>query len=105
MVSVPLFLEADDEFALWHRRVSLDGWHEIVTKAAARMRRDGAEHPAGGRLLMLTLRPWLAGQPFRAQALDDALSEVTALGSIHTATAGELAAHTRSFGGGIPAQT
>ena len=105
MVSVPLFLEADDEFALWHRRVSLDGWHEIVTKAAARMHRDGAEHPAGGRLLMLTLRPWLAGQPFRAQALDDALSEVTALGSIHTATAGELAAHTRSFGGGIPAQT
>ncbi len=105
MVSVPLFLEADDEFALWHRRVSLDGWHEIVTKAAARMHRDGAEHPAGGRLLMLTLRPWLAGQPFRAQALDDALSEVTALGSIHTATAGELAAHTRSCGGGIPAQT
>ncbi len=103
MVSLPLFLEADDEFALWHRRVSLNGWHEIVTKAAARMHRDGTQHPAGGRLLMLTLRPWLAGQPFRAQAVDDALSEVTALGSIHTATAGELAAHTRSLGGGTPA--
>ena len=104
MVSLPLFLEADDEFALWHRRVSLKGWHEIVTKAAARMHHDGTQHSAGARLLMLTLRPWLAGQPFRAQALDDALSEVTALGSIHTATAGELAAHTRSVGGGIPAQ-
>ena len=105
MVSLPLFLEADDEFALWHRRVSLNGWHEIVTKAAARMHLDGNQHPAGARLLMLTLRPWLAGQPFRAQILDAALGEVNALGDIHTATAAELAAHTRSFGGGTPAQT
>ena len=96
MVSLPLFLEADDEFALWHRRVSLDGWGEIITGAAARMHRDGPEHPAGGRLLMLTLRPWLAGQPFRAQALDSALGKVTALGSLHTASASALAAHARS---------
>ncbi len=96
MVSLPLFLEADDEFALWHRRVSLDSWHDIITGAAARMHRDGAEHPAGGRLLMLTLRPWLAGQPFRAQVLDNALAQVTALGSLHTAAARELAAYARS---------
>ena len=96
MVSLPLFLEADDEFALWHRRVPLDGWREIVTGAAARMHRDGAEHPAGGRLLMLTLRPWLAGQPFRIPTLDAALTQVTALGNIHTATASQLAAHTRT---------
>ena len=96
MVSLPLFLEADDEFALWHRRVSLDGWGEIITGAAARMHRDGADDPAGGRLLMLTLRPWLAGQPFRAQALGNALGKVTALGGLHTAAASELAAHARS---------
>ena len=96
MVSAPLFLEADDEFALWHRRVPLDGWREIITGAAARMHRDGTEHPAGSRLLMLTLRPWLAGQPFRMPTLDAALAEVTALGNIHTATASELAAHARS---------
>jgi peptidoglycan/xylan/chitin deacetylase (PgdA/CDA1 family) len=96
MVSLPLFLEADDEFALWHRRVSLDGWRDIITGAAARMHRDGAEHPAGSRLLMLTLRPWLAGQPFRTKVLDDALAQVTALGALHTASAGQLAAHARS---------
>lgn len=96
MVSLPLFLEADDEFALWHRRVSLDGWREIVTSAAARMHHDGTEHPAGGRLLMLTLRPWLAGQPFRVPTLDAALTQVMALGNIHTATARDLAAHTRT---------
>jgi len=96
MVSLPLFLEADDEFALWHRRVSLDGWREIVTGAATGMHRDGAEHPAGGRLLMLTLRPWLAGQPFRVPTLDAALTQVMTLGNIHTATASELAAHARS---------
>ena len=96
MASLPLFLEADDEFALWHRRVSLDGWSDIITGAAARMHRDGTKHPAGGRLLMLTLRPWLSGQPFRAQALDKALARVTAIGNLHTATASELAAHART---------
>ncbi len=96
MVSLPLFLEADDEFALWHRRASLDGWHDIITGAAARLHRDGADHPAGGRLLMLTLRPWLAGQPFRAQVLDGALAQVTALGGLHSTTASELATHARS---------
>ena len=96
MVSLPLFLEADDEFTLWHRRVPLDGWREIVTGAAARMHRDGAEHPAGSRLLVLTLRPWLAGQPFRVPTLDTALAQVMALGNIHTATASELAVHARS---------
>ena len=99
MVSLPLFLEADDEFALWHRRASLDSWRGIITAAAARMHRDGAEHPAGNRLLMLTLRPWLAGQPFRTPVLDDALNQVTALGNIHTATATDLAAHARTFFG------
>ncbi len=97
MVSLPLFLEADDEFALWHRRVSLDSWRRIVTGAAARMHSDGISHPAGGRLLMLTLRPWLAGQPFRAPTLDAALTQVTALGDLHTATASQLAHHARTM--------
>ena len=97
MVSLPLFLEADDEFALWHRRASLDSWRGIIAGAAARMHRDGAEHPAGGRLLMLTLRPWLAGQPFRTPTLEAALDQVATLGNIHTATATELAAHTRTI--------
>ena len=99
MVSLPLFLEADDEFALWHRRASLDSWRGIITGAAARMHRDGAEHPSGGRLLMLTLRPWLAGQPFRTPTLEAALDQVATLGNIHTATATELAAHTRTIFG------
>ena len=96
MVSLPLFLEADDEFALWHRRATLEGWRGILTGAAARMHRDGLEHPAGSRLLMLTLRPWLAGQPFRTPVLDGALSHINGLGGIHSASAASLAAHARS---------
>ncbi|HCB34962.1 MAG TPA: hypothetical protein DEP69_07465 [Acidimicrobiaceae bacterium] len=74
MVSLPMFLEADDEFALWHRRATLAGWADTVTAAAARMCHDGAHHRAGGRLLLLCLRPWLTGQPFRAPTLDRALA-------------------------------
>ena len=96
MVSLPLFLEADDEFALWHRRATLPDWRRIITSAATRMHHDGARHPAGARLLMLTLRPWLAGQPFRTPTLHAALTDVTSLSNIHTATATQLATHTRA---------
>ena len=96
MVSLPLFLEADDEFALWHRRTTLPDWQRIITAAAARMHHDGTRHPAGARLLMLTLRPWLAGQPFRTPTLDTALTDVMSLSNIHTATATQLAARTRA---------
>ena len=96
MASLPLFLEADDEFALWHRRATLPDWQRIITTAAARMHHDGTRHPAGARLLMLTLRPWLAGQPFRTPTLDTALTDVMSLSNIHTATATQLAARTRA---------
>lgn len=73
LVSLPQFLETDDEFALWHRRMRHDRWGALVTEAAARLHADGANN---GRLLVLTLRPWLVGQPFRIGALDTALREI-----------------------------
>ena len=87
LVSLPLFLEADDEFALWHRRTSLQSWEQTIVSAATQLHRDGEN---SGRHLMLTLRPWLSGHPFRISTLERALSEVTKLPNLWLAQGSEI---------------
>jgi len=87
MTALPLFLEVDDEFALWNRRASLDSWQGMIVDAGRRLAIDGR---ATGRLLMLTLRPWLIGQPFRIAALDRALAALTSIEGVWTSTAGGI---------------
>jgi allantoinase len=82
LTALPMFLETDDEFALWTRRVSVERWAELVVDAATRLHDDGA---TTGRLLVLTLRPWLVGQPFRIGALDEALRAVMGLPAVWAA--------------------
>lgn len=83
LTALPMFLETDDEFALWTRRMSLRRWSQMVVDAASRLHDDGA---TTGRLLVLTLRPWLIGQPFRIGALDDALRTIMDLPAVWAAT-------------------
>jgi len=87
LTSLPMFLETDDEFALWTRRMSLEHWARSVVDAATRLHDDGADT---GRLLVLTLRPWLVGQPFRIGALDRALDAVMALPAVWAATGSQI---------------
>ena len=82
LVSLPLFLEVDDEFALWHRRASLASWEGMIVAAATRLHVHGQ---TSARHMMLTLRPWLTGQPFRIRSLDRALSQVTQLDGVWAA--------------------
>ncbi len=89
LTSLPLFLEIDDEFALWHRRASLSSWENMIVSAAYRLHRDGL-HSA--RHMMFTLRPWLTGQPFRIRALDRALTQIMRLDGLWPVTGGDLVA-------------
>lgn len=93
LTALPMFLEADDEFALWHRRMSLLGWSQLVVQAARRLHTDGASN---ARLLVLTLRPWLVGQPFRIGALDQALSQIMSWPDVWAAQGGDITAWFRS---------
>jgi hypothetical protein len=74
LTALPLFLELDDEFALSHRHLTAERWGQMVVEAAERLHADGA---TTGRLLVLTVRPWLVGQPFRIGAFETALDEIT----------------------------
>ena len=87
LVSLPLFLEVDDEFALWHRRASLTSWEGMIVAAATRLHVDGQ---TSARHMMLTLRPWLTGQPFRIRSLDRALSQVTQLDAVWAAHGSDI---------------
>lgn len=87
LFSLPLFLEVDDEFVLWRRRANLSSWEKMLISAAHRLNADGQ---TSARHLMLTLRPWLTGQPFRIGALDRALSSIAKLQGVWTAQGSEI---------------
>lgn len=87
LVSLPLFLEVDDEFALWHRRASLTSWEGMIVAAATRLHMEGQ---TSARHMMLTLRPWLTGQPFRIRTLDRALRQVTQLDAVWAAHGSDI---------------
>jgi hypothetical protein len=87
LTSLPLFLEADDEFAMWHRRLTPERWSRLVVDAARGLWEDGA---GNGRLLVLTLRPWFVGQPFRIGALDAALGEIASWPGVWRASGTEI---------------
>jgi peptidoglycan/xylan/chitin deacetylase (PgdA/CDA1 family) len=89
LVSLPALLELDDEFALWHRKMGVERWAQMIVEAAERLHADGA---ASGRLLLVTVRPWLSGQPFRAGPLGAALRTITSWPGVWAARAGEIAA-------------
>ncbi len=88
LTALPLYLEADDEQALWTRRMRPADWHDLVVESAERLWADGggADGSASGRVLMLTLRPWLTGQPFRLPMLERILSGIDALGPVFKAS-------------------
>ncbi|MPY95358.1 MAG: polysaccharide deacetylase family protein [Acidimicrobiia bacterium] len=87
LTNLPLFLEVDDEFALWHRRLTPQRWARLVVDVARGLYEDGA---TSGRLLVLTLRPWLVGQPFRILALKEALGEITSWPGVWPASGREI---------------
>lgn len=92
LTALPLYLEVDDEQALWTRRMRLADWHDLVVESAERLWADGggADGAASGRLLMLTLRPWLTGQPFRLPTLEGILSGIDALGPVWKASGSQI---------------
>jgi allantoinase len=87
LTALPLYLEVDDEFALWTRRMRLDDWAQLVVESAETLHADGA---VSARLLMLTVRPWLTGQPFRIPTLERILSAIDAVGPVWKATGAQI---------------
>jgi allantoinase len=87
IISVPNQMEWDDVTALWLRKVPNARYPGLVGEAAESLAAEG------GRSFVLSLHPWVIGQPHRIKHLKAALERLSRLDGVWHATAGEIAAH------------
>ena len=87
LTALPIMLELDDVIAMAHRRVNVDRYANMLTESCDVLYENGSDN---GRLLVLNLHPWLIGQPFRINYLDEALSTIMNKPLIWAATGSEV---------------
>ncbi|HET6507974.1 MAG TPA: polysaccharide deacetylase family protein [Baekduia sp.] len=87
VVALPTAIELDDVYTIHMRRVPPARWSQMIVDAYDRLERDGAE---SGRVLVISLHPWLTGQPFRMRHVEAALDHVAGRPRAWCATAGEI---------------
>jgi allantoinase len=93
LVALPIMLPLDDVNALWDRRLPIGKYVQMVQESFDTLYQEGAEN---GRLLVLHVRPWLMGQPFRVRYFKQALAYITGHQGVWTATGAEIVAWYRS---------
>ena len=86
--SLPLCNELDDRFVVMDNQHSEASWAQQVMDACDLLLAESREQ--GGRLLSLSLHPWVLGQPHRIKHLEAALSYVMAQPGVWCAPAGEI---------------
>jgi peptidoglycan/xylan/chitin deacetylase (PgdA/CDA1 family) len=90
IVSMPLSTELEDSNIL---AGSLHAVSEYVDQVSDAFDLLHAEAIAdGGRMLALSMHPWMLGQPHRIEALEEILAKVTSREGVWVATAGEIVA-------------
>jgi allantoinase len=88
LVSLPMLIDFDDVYALFHRKISAARWQRAVEEGIAQLVGDSAQ---SGRLLIVNLHPWLTGQPFRIGYVEALLEFVTERSDLWVTTTGEIA--------------
>jgi peptidoglycan/xylan/chitin deacetylase (PgdA/CDA1 family) len=87
MVSMPTMLDLDESYTHRGRRIPIQRWTRMVIEAFDRMYADAEK---SGRMLLLSIHPWLIGQPYRIGALDDALGHIMRHSKVWAATGSEI---------------
>ena len=87
LLALPVMLPLDDVNALWDRRVTIGKYIEMIKESFDTIYEEGA---VNGRLMVLNLRPWLMGQPFRVRYLDSALEYIMGHQGVWAATGSEI---------------
>ena len=81
--ALPVSFPLDDVNALWERHIDIDAYGTMIRETFDTLHRDGADN---GRLLVLTVHPFLIGQPFRIGTLDAALGHIVKHEGVWAAT-------------------
>jgi peptidoglycan/xylan/chitin deacetylase (PgdA/CDA1 family) len=88
--AMPLSHELDDQTIQLHYQQSEASFVDQVTDAMAVVHRESSAED--GRILSLTIHPWMSGQPHRIRALRDALSAVMSHDGVWVASGGRILA-------------
>jgi allantoinase len=88
MLSIPMLIDFDDVYALFHRKLTIARWQRAVEEAVAQIVEDSSD---SGRLLVLNLHPWLTGHPFRVRFVEALLQHLTQQPHLWLTTTGEIA--------------
>lgn len=87
LFALPVELDLDDVFAIWTRNLTVMEYVQCVCDAFDTLYEEGRR---SGRLLALSLHPWLIGQPYRVKYLDQILAHICKYKLVWKATAGEI---------------
>ena len=87
LFALPVMLELDDVVAMSHRKVMVDRYADMLRESFDGMYLDGS---CNGRVLVLSLHPWLIGQPFRIGFLDEALGHMMRRQGVWAASGAEV---------------
>ncbi len=88
LVALPVLLELEDTYALRQRRVAIGQWEQAVTEAFDTLYADAEQ---AGRVMILSLHPWLIGQAHRIQSLETVLAHLCGHAGVWKATGREIA--------------
>lgn len=86
--AMPLSTELEDRFVLLDNLHPAASWAEQVCDACDLLRQEAETQ--GGRILALSIHPWVLGQPHRIKYLEQALEYVTAQPGVWSASASDI---------------
>jgi allantoinase len=90
LCAMPLTYEWSDKLLLAHHNLMVEDYEDQVLGAFRRLKTE-AEQQGGGRILSLSISPWVMGYPHRIAALDRILTSILESGSIWHASGHEIA--------------
>lgn len=89
LVAMPLSTELEDFFVISNNLHSEDAWAEQVCDAADFLLEE-AKKLQQGRILSLSIHPWMLGQPHRISRLERVLDYLSSKAEVWTSHAGEI---------------
>ncbi|MDG1995523.1 MAG: polysaccharide deacetylase family protein [Emcibacteraceae bacterium] len=91
LTAMPLSNELEDRFILLSNLHSEQSYGDQIKDAADMLISEA--HEQGGRVLGLSLHPWMMGQPHRIRVLEDILDYLMSKEEVWSASASEILAH------------
>ena len=87
--AMPLAYELSDRVLILQHNLTVEAYEALVMRAFARLTAEAARH-GSGRLLSLSISPWIMGYPHRIATLERLLGRIIETGSVWPATGAEI---------------